>query len=93
MMIVAKPGFWMFLGVSRSLNVTYVRPAPADEPVLIECEVCGICISILIAILMSQQIIHAGARLAVIKGTIRRKSDGEILTICEHNKVNMDPKL
>jgi acyl-coenzyme A thioesterase 13 len=36
---ISKPGFWMFLGVSRTLNVTYIRPIPIGEVVLIENEV------------------------------------------------------
>lgn len=37
--IVSKPDFWLFAGVSRTLSVTYLRPAPSDEPVLVDCEV------------------------------------------------------
>ncbi|KAL1861672.1 hypothetical protein VTK73DRAFT_6980 [Phialemonium thermophilum] len=37
--LVSRPGFWAFLGVSRTLNVTYLRPAPCDETVVIECEI------------------------------------------------------
>jgi uncharacterized protein (TIGR00369 family) len=37
--MINRPGYWLFLGVSRALNVTYLRPVPVDEPVLIECEV------------------------------------------------------
>ncbi|KAG4443751.1 hypothetical protein IFR05_000742 [Cadophora sp. M221] len=36
---IAQPGFWAFAGVSRTLNVTYIRPVPLGEKVLIECEV------------------------------------------------------
>jgi acyl-coenzyme A thioesterase 13 len=36
---IAKPGFWLFGGVSRTLSVTYLRPAPSDEPIIVECEV------------------------------------------------------
>jgi len=36
--MVNKPGFWFFFGVSRSLNVTYLRPVPVGENVLIESE-------------------------------------------------------
>lgn len=36
--MVSRPGFWMFLGVSRALNVTYLKPVPVGETVLIECE-------------------------------------------------------
>ncbi|KAL2153067.1 hypothetical protein VTH82DRAFT_4222 [Thermothelomyces myriococcoides] len=40
--IVARPGYWSYLGVSRSLNTTYLRPAPAGSEVLIECEIVQI---------------------------------------------------
>jgi len=30
---------WEFAGVSRTLNVTYIRPVPAGVKVLIDCEV------------------------------------------------------
>ncbi|KAH7314072.1 HotDog domain-containing protein [Rhexocercosporidium sp. MPI-PUGE-AT-0058] len=36
---IAQPGFWVFAGVSRTLNVTYIRPVPVGEKVLIESEV------------------------------------------------------
>ncbi|GAB7356923.1 hypothetical protein MBLNU459_g7773t1 [Dothideomycetes sp. NU459] len=36
---IGRPGFWVFSGVSRVLSVTYIRPAPVGEKVLIECEV------------------------------------------------------
>ncbi|KAK4156849.1 HotDog domain-containing protein [Chaetomidium leptoderma] len=37
--LIARPGFWSFLGVSRTLNTTYLRPAPAGTEVLVECEI------------------------------------------------------
>lgn len=36
---VARPGYWAYMGVSRTLNVTYLRPVPLGEVVLIESEV------------------------------------------------------
>ncbi|RDA86112.1 hypothetical protein CP532_1162 [Ophiocordyceps camponoti-leonardi (nom. inval.)] len=38
LLCVNRPGFWNMLGVSRSLNVTYLRPARCGEEVLIECK-------------------------------------------------------
>ncbi|EQK99263.1 thioesterase family protein [Ophiocordyceps sinensis CO18] len=73
--LVNRPGFWQFLGVSRTLNVTYFRPARSGEEVIIEC-----------------QILQIGKRLASLRGVMKRKSDGQILSICEHGKVNIDPE-
>ncbi len=35
---VGRAGYWMALGTSRTLGVTYLRPAPAGTRVLLECE-------------------------------------------------------
>lgn len=40
--LVNKPGFWFWLGVSRTLNVTYLKPIPVGERILIECELMSI---------------------------------------------------
>ncbi|KAL7950177.1 HotDog domain-containing protein [Trichoderma barbatum] len=74
LVLVHKPGFWQTMGVSRTLNTTYMRPVPAGMEVLMECE-----------------ILQVGKRLCALRGTMRRKSDGELLCICEHNKANVDP--
>ncbi|KAL1899970.1 hypothetical protein Cpir12675_001194 [Ceratocystis pirilliformis] len=39
---IQRPGFWEFLGVSRSLNVTYLRPAFAGQVLTIDCEVVSV---------------------------------------------------
>lgn len=36
---IARPGYWAYAGVSRTLNVTYIRPIPEGETVLVESEV------------------------------------------------------
>ncbi|TVY53227.1 Acyl-coenzyme A thioesterase 13 [Lachnellula cervina] len=36
---IAKEGFWAYAGVTRTLSVTYLRPIPEGETVLIEAEV------------------------------------------------------
>lgn len=65
----------MYAGVTRTLSVTYIRPVPMGEEVLVESEV-----------------VHAGKRLCTIKGVMKRKSDGAVLTTCEHGKVSIDPE-
>ncbi|KAI9893309.1 MAG: hypothetical protein M1814_000439 [Vezdaea aestivalis] len=40
--LVAKEGFWMRMGVSRNLNVTYLKPAIVGDIVLVECDIMGI---------------------------------------------------
>ncbi|PSS02094.1 HotDog domain-containing protein [Coniella lustricola] len=40
--LVSKPGFWFYMGVSRTLNVTYARAIPVGEKIFIECEIMSI---------------------------------------------------
>lgn len=37
--LINKPGFWYYLGVSRTLNTTYLRPVASGEKVFIDCEI------------------------------------------------------
>jgi len=71
---IAKPGYWQYAGVSRGLSVTYLKPVPVGEKVLVDSEV-----------------VSAGKRMCVLRGTMRRESDGEVLALCEHGKVSIDP--
>ncbi|KAH8592937.1 HotDog domain-containing protein [Bisporella sp. PMI_857] len=73
---IARPGFWAYAGVSRTLAVTYLRPIPLGEEILIE-----------------STVVHAGKRLASIKGVMKRKSDGAVMATCEHGKVSIDPEV
>jgi acyl-coenzyme A thioesterase 13 len=41
-LLANKPGFWQYLGVSRTLNVTYLRPIPEGQEILIENEIVQI---------------------------------------------------
>ncbi|KAI5788286.1 HotDog domain-containing protein [Geopyxis carbonaria] len=36
---IAAPGFYSYAGVTRSLNVTYLRPVPVGSEVSVVCEV------------------------------------------------------
>lgn len=40
--LINTPDFWWYLGVSRTLNVTYLRPMPIGEKIFIECELMSI---------------------------------------------------
>jgi acyl-coenzyme A thioesterase PaaI-like protein len=43
------------------------------------------------AILIESDVVHAGKRLAHLRGRITRESDGAVLAVCQHDKVNTDP--
>lgn len=73
---IARPGFWAYAGVTRTLSLTYLRPMAQGEEIVLECEV-----------------VHAGKRLCMIKGTMKRKKDGAITATCEHGKASIDPEM
>ncbi|ORY56835.1 HotDog domain-containing protein [Pseudomassariella vexata] len=76
--LISKPGFWQFLGVSRTLNCTYLRPVPVGSVVDIECEILQVGKKLMTA---------KGIMRSVEKdGTV-----GPILVVCEHGKVSTDP--
>lgn len=69
---LAREGFWQFGGVSRTLSVTYLRPATPEMDIAVECEV-----------------LQMGRRLTVIKGQMRDRSTGSVLSIAEHHKASV----
>lgn len=56
--------------------MTYLRPVPKGETVLIDSEV-----------------VHAGKRMCMLKGVMKRESDGAVMAVCEHGKFNIDPEI
>lgn len=80
--------------MSRTLNVTYLRPIPVGETVIIECEV--VAVGKRLGEYLNFSLLYC-ARLtriiATITATMKRKSDGALMCMCEHGKVNIDPKL
>lgn len=75
LMGIGKKDFWINGGVSRCLNVTYLRPAPEGTELEMETEV-----------------VTAGKSLAMLRGVIRRASDGAPISTCEHNKAAVASK-
>jgi acyl-coenzyme A thioesterase 13 len=73
---IARPGFWAYAGVTRTLSLTYLRPMALGEEIVLECEV-----------------VHAGKRMCLIKGVMKRKKDGAITATCEHGKASIDPEM
>ncbi|KAI1327618.1 Thioesterase/thiol ester dehydrase-isomerase [Xylariaceae sp. FL0255] len=76
--MISRPGFWQFGGVSRTLNVTYLRPVPAGTVVDVECEIVH----------AGQRL---SALRGVVRKVNDDGSPGLVLALCEHNKVNTDP--
>ncbi|KAI1172998.1 Thioesterase/thiol ester dehydrase-isomerase [Nemania sp. FL0916] len=80
--VISRPGFWQVGGVSRTLNVTYLRPVPVGTTVDIECEVVN----------AGQRL----SALRAVMRTVEEEEDGKegvVLAICEHGKYNTDPPL
>ncbi|KAI1488911.1 HotDog domain-containing protein [Biscogniauxia mediterranea] len=82
LLLVSRPGFWRYFGVSRTLNVTYLRPMPIGEPVDVECEI--------VQVGKRLAVVRAVARAAAAAARPGEKK-GPVLAICEHGKVNSDP--
>ncbi|KAK7755726.1 hypothetical protein SLS62_002338 [Diatrype stigma] len=98
--LVARPGYWQWLGVSRTLSVTYLRPVPAGSVVRVECELLQVGRRLCSARGVMRLVVEgegAGAGEDVGgdgeeqgKGKGKGKL-GPVLAICEHGKVNTDP--
>ncbi|KAI1199383.1 Thioesterase/thiol ester dehydrase-isomerase [Nemania serpens] len=76
--LVSRPGFWQHTGVSRTLNVTYLRPVPVGTTVDIECEVVH----------AGQRLCSLRG---VMRATTSDGTNGPVLALCEHGKANTDP--
>ncbi|KAI3329501.1 HotDog domain-containing protein [Ustulina deusta] len=76
--MMSRPGFWQYGGVSRTLNVTYLRPVPVGTTVDVECEVVH----------AGQRL---SSLRGVMRTATTDETKGPVLAICEHGKVNTDP--
>jgi acyl-coenzyme A thioesterase 13 len=78
--LVAKPGFWMYLGVSRTLNTTYLQPVPNGTTVDIQCEILHV----------GKRLSTIKGEMRAIN---EDGTPGALLAVCEHGKVSTDPPL
>ncbi|KAI1110995.1 HotDog domain-containing protein [Nemania sp. NC0429] len=78
LVFISRPGFWQRAGVSRTLNVTYLRPALVGTTVDIECEVVH----------AGQKLCSLRG---VMRAVTSDGTKGPVLAICEHGKANTDP--
>lgn len=78
LLLVSRPGYWQHLGVSRTLNVTYLRPAPLGTDIDIDCELVHV----------GKRLC---ATRGVLRVAADEGKEGLVLAICEHGKVNTDP--
>ncbi|KAM0816712.1 hypothetical protein AB5N19_02514 [Seiridium cardinale] len=78
--LINKPGFWMYLGVSRTLNCTYLKPVPCGTTVDIQCEILSVGKRLCV--------IKGEMRAVDEEGKL-----GALLTVCEHGKVSTDAQM
>ncbi|KAI1431953.1 Thioesterase/thiol ester dehydrase-isomerase [Xylaria sp. CBS 124048] len=78
--MIARPGFWEHGSVSRTLNVTYLRPVSVGTTVDIECEIVH----------AGQRLTSLRGVMRTATGDGMK---GPVLAICEHGKVSTSPKI
>jgi len=78
--VIRKPGFWMSFGTSRSLNVTFIRPAVEGEMLSMDCEVSFRPARWPKYFPDDVQIVHAGKRLCLLHDNAACEGLGQALT-------------
>jgi len=90
---VAKPGVFQRLGVTRTLNVTYLKPVKEGMRVVVGNEVISVGGRLAIVTGWIREVDGAGEGEGEGEGAkigaVRMK--GGYLAMCEHGKVNTDP--
>ena len=79
--LVARPGFWTFLGVTRTLNVVCLRPVPVDSIVDLECDIVQV----------GKRLCALRGVMRAVDGPEGPEGQGAVLMTCEHGKVCTDP--
>ncbi|KAI1471150.1 HotDog domain-containing protein [Daldinia caldariorum] len=76
--LISKPGFWQYTGVSRTLNVTYLRPVPVGTSVDIKCDILH----------AGRKLCALRGEMRAVTEDGR---EGPLLVVCEHGKASTDP--
>ncbi|KAI1374826.1 HotDog domain-containing protein [Hypoxylon crocopeplum] len=76
--LISKPGFWQYTGVSRTLNVTYLRPIPVGSTIDIKCDILHAGRSLC-------------ALRGEMRAVTEDGREGPLLAVCEHGKASTDP--
>lgn len=76
--LINRPGFWQYMGVSRTLNCTYLRPIPVGSTVDIDCDI--------LQVGKSLTTLRGTMRSVDQDGKL-----GSVLAVCDHGKVTIDP--
>ncbi|KAL4943331.1 hypothetical protein BDV06DRAFT_211182 [Aspergillus oleicola] len=80
---VSKPGFFQLGGVSRHLDVTYLRPVSQGEKVRLVARLVN----------MGKRLaLLRGEILRVVKDDKGEEVEGELCMVCDHEKANTDPE-
>ncbi|CAK1354131.1 unnamed protein product [Cercospora beticola] len=87
---ISDYGFWSTMGTTRSLHCVYVKPAFENDVVTVECQVRVLLFPPWNIADSCFQIVHAGKRLCLLTGIMKREKDGSVVATCEHNKYNID---
>ncbi|KAI2616277.1 HotDog domain-containing protein [Hypoxylon sp. NC1633] len=76
--LISRPGFWQYVGVSRTLNVTYLRPIPVGTTIDIKCDVLH----------AGRTLCALRGEMRTVTEYGR---EGPLLAVCEHGKASTDP--
>lgn len=89
MFLVARPDFWAYAGVTRSLRYVLLNPVQEGETLVAEGEVSHKKTLACVCFLGTDwglQTVHVGKRLALVKAVLKRERDGAIVATCEHER-------
>ena len=104
LLTIAKPGHWAALGSSRTLNISYLAAAQEGDVLLLEAKVRALLVfapfnsgyrlelsaDVVFLFVFAVQIVSIGSRMAMIRGTLTRERDGQLISTSEHHLHNND---